>query len=304
MDNIPKFPAFRSLTLEDKQWFDLFNSTLTPYADLSFNNLYIWFADEKSIEISRIAKFILIRTKNPFISDQELMHLIIGSGDIDVIVIPLKKYFAELNIEPMLSMVTEEIAQALSPYAELTLDLNNSEYILDVAKITHLAGSDMRSLREDCNAFVRHYGETIRYETVLLDSSGVKRIINSLHTWDCIYSENDINQHESNALKQILLNPIQLDYKCFTILSGDTPIAFVLYHFPPQHDFAMPNIIKVNRHFEDVYDYTVFAFANHVDGHGKKYINFEQDLGIPGLRYYKQSLRPIYMLNKFTVKLV
>ncbi len=61
------------------------------------------------------------------------------------------------------------------------------------------------------------------------------------------------------------------------------------------------HFFKSNKLFEGLANYLFFQIAQFAKDHGCEYVNFEQDLGQPGLRYYKQHLRPDLMLRKYSL---
>lgn len=63
-------------------------------------------------------------------------------------------------------------------------------------------------------------------------------------------------------------------------------------------DFLI-HFFKTNKAFEGLSNYLFFEIAKYTNSMNVDYINFEQDLEEPGLRYYKQHLRPDMMLNKY-----
>ncbi len=64
---------------------------------------------------------------------------------------------------------------------------------------------------------------------------------------------------------------------------------------------AVTHIEKANPEIKDAYAFINMSFAKMMSEF--KYINREQDLGIPGLRYAKKSYHPVKMIFKFKGKL-
>jgi hypothetical protein len=197
--------------------------------------------------------------------------------------------------------VAREIKDSKKYY--ITKDDANTDYILDLAKIANLSGSDLRSFREDCNSFMRKNYENLRITELDLTKASVQKfLIENMQTWDkMLQSKNDESFHEGEAITRIFLNAEALEYKNVSIFINDSLESFVLYHVAPQGNFVMPNSIKTSYRYNDIYDFTVFAFANKADKDRVRFINFEQDMGLPGLKKYKQSLRPTYFLEKYLI---
>lgn len=65
---------------------------------------------------------------------------------------------------------------------------------------------------------------------------------------------------------------------------------------------AAINHIKVNYSVQDIFRYTVYRLAKILKKSGIAEMNFEQDLGIEGIRTFKMRLRPSRFLEKKIIR--
>ena len=206
--------------------------------------------------------------------------------------------------EAVLSMIPEEVCAKLDhDVFDIAEDIDNNDYILDARKTAYLVGSDLRSLREDCNSFMRKYSSEVIIKDFGVTEKNYLHLVNNMHTWDQVYTKtgNDADRHESVALNNLFSYIQHLEYNCVSVYIDGILEGFVLYHYPPQVNYVMATAVKISYRYQDLYDFCVFAFANRALRPGVEFINFEQDLGIPGLRNYKRSLKPVKYLCRYTV---
>jgi len=86
-----------------------------------------------------------------------------------------------------------------------------------------------------------------------------------------------------------------------TILSlyiGDTMIGFITYEIISV-EYAVCHFIKADGNYKGIYDMLIFVLGKELTINNIKYLNYEQDLGIEGLRRAKKRYKPEFYLNKF-----
>ena len=67
-------------------------------------------------------------------------------------------------------------------------------------------------------------------------------------------------------------------------------------------EYAMLSFAKGNQDYFGIYQVLFKQTAMEFKKRGLKYINIEQDLGIPGLKFSKQQWNPIKYLKKYLIK--
>jgi hypothetical protein len=68
------------------------------------------------------------------------------------------------------------------------------------------------------------------------------------------------------------------------------------------NEYCIGHFLKAKKEFSSsVYSYLMQQQANILLEKGCKYINIEQDMGIPGLRFWKEKHSPSHFLKKYKV---
>jgi hypothetical protein len=304
MHNIPNFPTFKNLTLEDKDAYDLFYKKLGPYSDFSFNNLWIWYNTQNEIGISNCDNCIILRINNPF--DRQEEYCLIGCGECSNAISQLFKWQKLHDIEPKIVMVPEVVIKNLFPtesrYIHYKEDVNNNDYIYDIEAMYSATGSSYVKYRNALSKFRRSYSEDLSVLNIdVKNLSNKVLLINSLHCWESTYRQNQQAQLEGAALDAYLRYADQLSVNCVGIFITGKLCAFSLYQLLPENGYAIVNNLKCNYAYNYIFDFTFSQIIRIL--HEKKitYVNLEQDLGIQGLRIHKQRLQPVKYLKRYTL---
>src|SRR5665811_1361082 len=157
--DLPCFPLFRHISFEDKEWYEKFYVQFDPCADLSFGNLIVWLDQRGDLELSQINGNVVFRFSDIFsvATKEDQIYTLLGNKDLGRSAHQIFTYLQQQDLKPQLDMLPQSVADAISNDKNIRLetDLDNSDYVLDATAIAHLKGSKLRSLREDCNSFMR-----------------------------------------------------------------------------------------------------------------------------------------------------
>lgn len=298
---VPFFPSFRRFELSDKHWYINFYSQFDPYADFAFGNLFIWLNFNDDLEVSQLNNNVVFRFTNVLDQGSKCTTLI-GNQKIDA---TLDDIFETIGVNE-LSFVPEIVYSNIDNKTNYILleERESFDYILDVHRMAFLLGPETRKLRREVRTSLKEYGEhVILRELDMKDQTTINFLINNLHTWDKAFtlSDNDLDRQEVTALEQSLLLADHIENKSFCIYVDGKLEGFILYQCPPQKDYVILNHIKTSYAFRYIFDFMMFAFASRVKQSNIKFINFEQDLGLEGLRTHKLSLKPVAFFKKYTI---
>ncbi len=79
-------------------------------------------------------------------------------------------------------------------------------------------------------------------------------------------------------------------------------LGFTMYEII-SNNYAISHFAKADKkHHAAICDLLNWEEAKILHSQGIKYFNWEQDLGIPGLRYSKEKYKPAFFLKKFILK--
>ena len=82
---------------------------------------------------------------------------------------------------------------------------------------------------------------------------------------------------------------------------GKLLIGFTLWEGLPDSEWAVMHFQKADRSYPGLPSWQTHEMGRTLIAQGYRLVNGEQDMGIPGLRAYKQSLQPCRYLKKYVV---
>ena len=111
--------------------------------------------------------------------------------------------------------------------------------------------------------------------------------------------ENEV-ENERKAILRVLKSNSHFNLDCYEILIDGVVAGFSINEIMP-NNYATCHFQKCLLNYEGIDVFLTNFVAKELIRKGCAYINWEQDLGIEGLRTLKQGYRPIKMLEKYTV---
>lgn len=299
------FPHFDPIRLDMREDYNKFYKQFDPYSDFSFGNLIIWLNQYGDLGLSELNGNVVIECHNLF--DQgKYMLTMIGQTEVDKTLEAMFSYLREKGEKPELPFLPEVVVKHMRnpDRYEISEDRSSANYILSAEKLSNLRGSECENLRKQVKRFEKQYAG--RFEVVEIDlqsSEGVRTLVNGMHIWDTIYTHNDLERQESHVINTALANAGALGFKNLSVLVDGHVQAMALYQNIPQPEYIVCNHMKVNFHYRYISTYLTYALAKRLYASGVPHMNFEQDLGIPGLREHKLRLKPVDFLKIYSVSL-
>ncbi len=300
LSDIPKFPYFRGLVLDDKPLFDKLFSIYPPMiSEFTFTNLFIW-RDFYKIKISLIDNFLCIlsdREKDPFFFPP------IGEGDLKKCIQDLFEYLKGRNTLASIQRADERVVSKVEfngSGINVTPERDQFDYVYLVDDLIKLNG---RRYHRKRNHIVR-FKENFNFQYTSMTTDLIEECL-SLQTHWCNLKHCELDQglmNESLAIKEALLNYEKLSIRGGVILIDGEVEAFSLGE-PLNPDTVVIHIEKANPLFEGIYSVINHAFLEH-EWNKYKFVNREQDMGIEGLRKAKESYFPDHMVKKYKICLI
>lgn len=300
---IPQFPEFKKLKFSDKKDVESFTHKYPPYSDFNFVNLWSWnLKDEAKISQSDgnfIIKFTDYITNEPFYS-------FLGDQNRIKTANRLLELCKEEGVSTKLRLIPEVTAEifGLDNGFVILEDRDHFDYLYKIESLITMNGSGLASKRQQA----RHFENTFEHEVKQLDLSDQNtknQVLNLFHNW----ASDKLNkipsyffQNEYRALerfldfgKQIIGVGIYVEDKLIaSTFSEKVSNEYAISHFQK----ALTNFYK------GLNPYLSQQVAKLLKNDGIKFHNFEQDLGIPGLRASKESYQPNHHLKKYTISRV
>jgi hypothetical protein len=300
---IAEFPVFSKVTLADKQFIDDFNAQFPPFADWAFGTLMTWWNLFDDLEISRLDGNLIVKSSYASMGKTAELTLL-GVNNIDQTIETLLSYQRENDMLvglPALPQYTIDGIRHPENY-RIETDPDMSEYIFSAKMHATLEGSSMSHIRWRVNQFnALMDGHEVEVRQIPLDSLAAKLLlINTLHTWTQEIYKNDHERSEGLVIDRALALAEDIGLQSVCLFIDKELEGFALYkNLPEAH--ANVNHIKVSYKYPNIFRYMLNVLALELQEKGIEYLNGEMDLGIEGLRTYKQSLRPLHQLKKYNL---
>lgn len=299
MANIPEFPLFRELSLDDKPLLDSAFQKFPPTnSEFTFTNLFIW-RHAYQIKITRLQQFICLFAEK---QEQPFFFPPIGEGEMIQCCRILLQSMREKGLSARLARVPEEILYRFdweSKGFEIKLDRDQSDYVYLVEDLVQLRGRKYHRKRNH----IKKFKETYPYQYRPLVPELIAECLELQAAWcDLKHCEVDPSlTNEFIAIKEAFTHFDVLGVKGGAILIQGKVEAFTLGE-PLNRDTIVIHIEKANPNFDGLYPTLNQAFLEH---HWTDYqfVNREQDLGEEGLRKAKESYFPHHMVNKYILTL-
>lgn len=93
----------------------------------------------------------------------------------------------------------------------------------------------------------------------------------------------------------------EIDNEIVSIYDSSTLIGFVTIE-KVSEEFAITHFAKADVSYKGIYSALLWEVGKVLSEKKIRYLNFEQDLGIPGLRYSKKKFKPSFYLKKFIIE--
>lgn len=300
---ISTFPNFKTIDLDYKEEIESFYKSQKIFlSDHSFLNLWFWSRGGKN-KVAKLNNNLVF-----LLSDYEddcLKLSFLGENGVNETVHKLLD-FAELKgIEKKLYYIPEKIAKKL-PSEEFLVkkDIDNLDYIFSPQEISELKGKNFISLRRFKNIFLRNFSEIEFLAQESSEVENVNELMEVFEVWAQNKGEKEVSvENERKALECMVSDFCSQRLILSKVLVKEKIAAFSIDEILSDN-FALSHFFKADFRIKGVSEFLNCQTADFLHKEGIKYWNWEQDLGIEGLRKNKERYKPIKYLNKYTVEKV
>jgi hypothetical protein len=295
---IPEFPNFKKLELADGPEIDKFTSKYPPYSDFNFASMWSWDI-HNNMAISQLNKNLVILF-NDYVLEKKFLSLI-GENKISETASELTS-FSEKNYKmSSLELIPEEAINMLNESMFIIVpDRDSYDYIYSMAHLANMNNWSKNSSGKRIRRFLKsnpnYVIKDLRIEEIPKEEYKIM-----FQKWAQNKNiDNHFGLNEYKAFERFL----QMDSKKIKFTSlyiNGVLVGFTAYEIL-SNDFAISHFAKADiEQFSGVYDVLNWEEARLLNKKGIKYFNWEQDLGISGLRYSKEKYKHSFFLKKFIV---
>ena len=292
-----KVDDFKPIELEDKEIFsNCLHQDPPETSELTFTNLFVWrHCYHPSWALAHDCLLIILQPEGA----QPFGLPPIGPGDKAMALGNLVEVLREMTPDVQVCRVPEKFIEnhLNEEIYDFRLDEDNSDYIYLAEDLINLSGNKFHRKKNHLNRFMKNY----EFEYRPMDAALVEDFLELQEAWcqmrECV--ENPALLSEDYAVHEALKGFGELDYHGGAVVIDSRVEAFSIGE-PLNEETAVIHFEKANPDIPGLYAAINNLFCRHAWSE-KKYINREQDLGIPGLRKAKRSYNPHHMSNKYII---
>lgn len=294
--------AFKRAELEDKEIItQYFKHHTSRSCERTFVNVFLW-SRKYPVKWAVIENALVFKSE-----DDEHLSFAFPAGedeDIKKAMKVMEQYSAEKGYPFTMYNVTPDNFKKLSEWYpgrfEIEYDRDAADYIYESEKLATLSGKKLHGKRNHINKFKSVYEDRWSYET--MTEEHLEECFQMALKWR---NDNGCNDdEEKNAEMCVTLNSLRL-FKELGLIGGvlkiDGKVAAFTLGEPVCSDTFVVHIEKAYADIQGAYPMINQQFVEH-ECKDYQYINREEDTGAEGLRKAKLSYRPVFLVEKGTVK--
>lgn len=299
---IPRFPNFKKLELSDKIEIELLASKYSPYSDFDFVNLFCWYGGE-NISWSILNDNLVISFNRG--KEKRFTYSFLGEYKVNQTAKILLNHLESLGYNnPFLSYIPEISLNGLSMEDFLIeIDFDNSDYIYNINELAFYSDHRYSKKRQLANSFTHKYGNYQVKILDLYDLSIQNELLILYDAWSLKKNHNMagtyINQ-ERDSIHRFLNNKFDKTL-CVGVFVNLNLVAYSIFRIL-NNGFAICYFAKVNTDFIGLNEFLMKMSASKLLLQNCNWLNYQEDMGIEGLRFSKNSFRPSHFLRKYTIK--
>ncbi len=305
---LPNFPAFKKLELSDQQAIEQITKQFPPYSDFNFISMWSWDIDgDMAVSLlndNLVVKFTDYITGKPFYS-------FLGNHKTTETALALITQSEAQGAGGVLKLIPESSLDLIDQSKlEVKEDRDHFDYIFSITKLSEYIGSEYSKHRRLVKKFEANNFEIVRLN--LADYKNRSLLMGLVRSW---MQENE----KKMAPDDLTMEDFDHEFKAYSKLMSSTPelletlvcsglfvdgvLAGFIINEKISPDYCIAHFGKADVRHGGIYYFLMQQNAKAFLDLGVNYLNHEQDLGLPQLRYSKSFYRPTHFLKKYTISL-
>jgi uncharacterized protein len=300
---IAKYPALKKLEIKDKRYVESYIKNYLPYSDFNFVSLHSYNTQRK-LKLS-ILNDNLVVLFTDYLTQKQFFSFIGKNRTVET-ALTLLNDANKRGFLPYLKLIPEgNLDDALRESAKVKVckDVNNFDYVLSIENLAINSKKFHKKKDQLYRKFDRECPDKVVSTLNLKDKTVQREILKLFKTW--AGSKNNSTRkykNELKAIKKLIASPSLLKVYAIGIFLNKKMIGFAAASFA--HDnYADFHFVKADPLHKGIFSALYIYLAQHLYIKGYKYLNIQQDLGIPGLRKSKMLWRPVKFLKKYKISL-
>ncbi len=289
---------FRNMELNDKKRYQEYLNQNTPRGcEFSFANLYMWGLQK----IAFLHDHVVLYSR---FDDHCFYPFPLGNGDKKAVLEAIFEDAKERGVCPCLTGLNEEakeIMEALYP-GQFYFHANRSgfDYVYDINDLADLKGRKLHRKRNHLKHFKKHHPEFKVTPITLENMDKVRAFVSDWYQTKLSEHPEGDYHNEQAALEKAFTFYNDLEMEGLLLEENDEVLGFTMAS-PMSSDTFDVHFEKAFGDIDGAYTTINSEFANYIRTKYPqvKYLDREEDMGIPGLRKAKMSYFPHHLVKKY-----
>lgn len=295
---IPKFPEFKKIEISDEEIIRDFTHSLPPYSDFDFVTLWSWDVGEDR-GISELNENLVVRFSDYLTG--ETFYSFWGNNHLKRTVEKLFEFALDNKHSTDLRFIAQHFVPAgfgVEDVAEILEDPDNHDYIYLVEDLVNYKGPQYAQARNLLSRFHRRNGEVSIRDIDLGLEKDKKLVLDVSERWQ--RNKGKYVTREGAALRRLIDQSAAFKLISFGVMIDGIMAAYAISEV--LHDgYAISHFVQADVSHPGLYSFIMQEIAKRVAKEGCVFLNYEQDLGLPGLRQAKKSYHPTHLLKKYAI---
>ena len=234
----------------------------------------------------------------------ESINFPIGNGNISAALQKILEYFSSIGQNPVIRIYSEnDIERLNAAFPEkfiITEDIDSFDYVYNTSDLIELPGSKYHSKRNHINKF----RSLFNFEYKPLTPQLCPECLEMFSRW-CRNKEDIVPgiSEQNEAVVELMENYEALGVTGGVITVLDKVVAFSFGEvLSEKNSMAVIHIEHADTDYHGSFPIMNQQFLEH-EWSNFRYVNREEDMGLPGLRKAKQSYKPQMMTKKYIASL-
>ncbi len=270
------------------------------WSDFNLVSLISWDVDSAN-RFAIVDGCLAIRISN-YAGGEELVALA-GVGDVAQVASTLVDDVRADGHSGTLSLVPAPIAVILEGTGRFTaaLEPDDTDYVLDVERLASLQGGALATRRSAVNRLLRDWPEARATAIDLRFERGQNALRRLVVQWATANPESASRaEDELVAIQRAIAHAGPLGIEAIGVEQDGRLLAAILFEVTTD-GWSVLHFDKCDHRTIGVAPFLKRELARHLLTRGVRWLNYEQDLGLEGLRTAKQRYAPALLLEKATV---
>jgi hypothetical protein len=304
---IPRFPRFRPLQISDRSEIEAFTRGHPPYSDYNFVSLFAWNIDERT-QVSTLNRNLIVKLQD-YATGEEFLS-VFGTNAVRETLEEALGFARSHGMRAELRLVPQSTVGAMEAGWDLRVseDRDNFDYVISTHDFVAMEGGPHSERRRLLSKFRRDYGQYAEVASLdLADAQVRSNILDASLVWAASKGLDPVAeleaQNEQRALERLTGHPeISPSLVAIGVFVDSKLLGFAIEEILPER-WALGHFLKADRACKGLFQLLEHEAAALMKREGVLYHNWEQDLGMEGLRTAKMRCRPTSFLKKYSISL-